>query len=251
MKIGITEYGDAGIDLRWKNRLTDMDGAILITKNITNAFTQAVFDVAKNTPIILHATCTGWGGTVMEPNVPDYKTQLENTKHLIDICPDLCDVVLRVDPVFPTQKGVDRVLHMLDYFQSLKTGITSHRMSIVDEYPHVRERYRAKGFEPMYGGRFSPNDDQIELVGKALAKTGMRFATCAEDKLAEWFPETFYIQGCVSHEDIYKMGLDYEADMAVNPQKRNGCHCLSCKTELLNRPRQKCPHNCLYCFWKD
>ena len=88
MKIGITEYGDAGIDLRWKDRLTYMDGAILITKNITNAFTQAVFDVAKNTPIILHATCTGWGGTVMEPNVPDYKTQLENTKHLIDICPD-------------------------------------------------------------------------------------------------------------------------------------------------------------------
>lgn len=185
MKIGITEHGDAGIDLRWKDRLTDMDGAILITKNITNAFTQAVFDVAKNTPIILHATCTGWSGTVMEPNVPDYKTQLENTKHLIDICPDLCDVVLRVDPVFPTQKGVDRVLHMLDYFQSLKTGITSYRMSIVDEYPHVRERYRAKGFETMYGGRFSPNDDQIELVGKALAKTGMRFATCAEDKLAE------------------------------------------------------------------
>ena len=89
----------------------------------------------------------------------------------------------------------------------------------------------------MYGGRFSPNDDQIELVGKALAKTGMRFATCAEDKLAEWFPETFYIQGCVCHEDIYKMGLGYEADMTVNPQKRNGCHCLSCKTELLNRPR--------------
>ena len=103
MKIGITEHGDAGIDLRWKDRLTDMDGAILITKNITNAFTQAVFDVVKNTPIILHATCTGWGGTVMEPNVPDYKTQLVNTKHLIDICPDLCDVVLRVDPVFPTQ----------------------------------------------------------------------------------------------------------------------------------------------------
>ena len=32
-KIGITEAGDAGIDRSWANRLDEVDGAILITKN--------------------------------------------------------------------------------------------------------------------------------------------------------------------------------------------------------------------------
>ena len=32
MKIGITEYGDAGLDFRWVKKLPKLDGAILISK---------------------------------------------------------------------------------------------------------------------------------------------------------------------------------------------------------------------------
>ena len=46
------------------------------------------------------------------------------------------------------------------------------------------------------------------------------------------------------------MGLPMDESMYENPQKRTGCHCLSCKTELLT-PRVKCEHNCVYCFWKS
>ena len=37
MKIGFTEQGDAGIDLSWTCKLEndEVDGAVLITKNIT------------------------------------------------------------------------------------------------------------------------------------------------------------------------------------------------------------------------
>lgn len=88
------------------------------------------------------------------------------------------------------------------------------------------------------------------LVGNALNKLPYRFATCAEDMLASEFPDTFNIKGCISRDDLTIMGIAYETNLFENPQKRTGCHCLSCKTELL-RPRKQCPHNCLYCFWKD
>lgn len=37
-KIGITEAGDAGLDLSWANKLDTVDGAIVITKCITPDF---------------------------------------------------------------------------------------------------------------------------------------------------------------------------------------------------------------------
>ena len=41
-RIGVTEAGDAGIDLTWEDMLEQVDGAILITKNINKHFCDAV-----------------------------------------------------------------------------------------------------------------------------------------------------------------------------------------------------------------
>lgn len=54
MKIGITEYGDAGVDLRWENKLGSLDGAILITKNLTDTFISKVGRHMKELPIIIN-----------------------------------------------------------------------------------------------------------------------------------------------------------------------------------------------------
>lgn len=43
MKIGITEYGDAGVDFRWENKLKEIDGVILITKNLNDTFIKKGF----------------------------------------------------------------------------------------------------------------------------------------------------------------------------------------------------------------
>lgn len=57
--------------------------------------------------------------------------------------------------------------------------------------------------------------------------------------------------GCVSEYDIRLMGLPIDEDDtdAVGYQRKN-CLCYSGKKELLNS-RKPCPHQCLYCFWKD
>ena len=253
MRIGITEYGDAGLDFRWEDKLPNIDGAVLITKNLNPVFQQKVLSHMNEKPIIVHCTCTGWGGTVMEPNVPNYKAQLNFLKQFIDAGFPADHVVLRVDPIFPTQNGLKNVLLMLQYFHSLglPENQIRYRMSIVDEYLHVRERYEKAGFKPMYDGRFYPSWEQMDLVGEKLSTTPYLFSTCAEDKLAAKYPNTFKIQGCISKEDLAFMNIPYDETLFENPQKRSGCHCLSCKTELLNCPRLKCGHNCLYCFWKD
>lgn len=252
IKIGITEYGDAGIDYRWESKLATVDGAILITKNINPLFRKKVLEHLRETPIIIHCTCTGWGNTAIEPHVPGYKAQLLNLKFLLEAGFPAGNIVLRIDPVFPTEQGLEKVREVLTFFHSLELPEKEirYRMSIVDEYPHVRDRYSEAGIKPIYKGKFGPSGEQIKAVAKVFSEFPYIFATCAEDTLAKVAPDTFISKGCCSIEDLQIMGLAEKAkDMFENPQKRAGCHCLSCKTELL-KPRIECSHKCMYCFWK-
>jgi hypothetical protein len=51
-KIGITEAGDAGLDLSWANKLDTVDGAIVITKCITPDFYEVA--LANKDKLIIH-----------------------------------------------------------------------------------------------------------------------------------------------------------------------------------------------------
>lgn len=245
MKIGITERGDAGINLAWVNKLQSVDGAILISKNFTEQFAQNVLTSTK--PLILHCTCTGYGHSELEPNVPDYKIQLNSLKNIIDRGFPAERCVLRIDPIFPSEKGLKHVREVLDYFMSLNTGVTRIRVSIVDEYKHIKERYRQHGWNPLYGDNFGPSASQVYAVASLLQVYPYTFETCAEEGLCN-YTDKCVVQGCISNTDLRILGLP-EVSMSENPQNRKGCHCLSCKTELLTE-RKPCPHKCVYCFWK-
>ena len=248
MKIGITERGDAGINLAWLNKVNTVDGMVLITKNLTEMFVSNVLDLySKGYKIIVHCTCTGYGHTVLEPNVPDYVTQLNMLKNLIDRGFPADHCVLRVDPIFPSVKGLKHVQEVLNYFIALNTGVTRIRISIVDEYKHVKERYRQHGWAPLYGNNFGPSHEQKQLVANLLNQYSFTYELCAEDEFARMLTNG-QITGCISTKDLNIMGIPAES-MGVNTQKRKGCHCLSCKTELLTE-RKPCPHKCVYCFWR-
>lgn len=67
IKIGITERGDAALDFSWYDKLSTVSGAILITKNITDEFIHRVMQAYQNGyKLIIHATCTGWGQSIIE-----------------------------------------------------------------------------------------------------------------------------------------------------------------------------------------
>lgn len=251
MRIGITERGDAGINLAWLSKVNQVNGMILITKNLTEMFKFHVLDLYnKGYKIIVHCTCTGYGNTALEPNVPDYKVQLNSLRDLIDRGFPAENCVLRIDPIFPSEKGLNKVREVMNYFISLNMGVTRIRISIVDEYRHVKERYRQRGWTPLYGDNFGPSNEQIEMVAHLLNTYAFIYETCAEQHLARRLRNSQII-GCISTKDLQIMGIPYANanELSINPQNRNGCHCLSCKTELLTE-RKPCPNGCIYCFWK-
>ena len=63
IRIGITERGDGGLDyVTWERNLPSVDGAIIITKNLTHqGFRDAM--LRNKDKLILHATITGYGQT--------------------------------------------------------------------------------------------------------------------------------------------------------------------------------------------
>ena len=251
MKIGITERGDAGIDLSWYEKLSLVDGTILITKNITPGLKYKLMQAyLSGKKIILHCTCTGWGNTAFEPNVPAYHEQLNQLKILISEGFPATNCVLRIDPIFPTESGLKQVENVLEYFASLNTGISRIRISVYDEYKHVKERLKKIGCNPCYGNSFYASPEQIKKVGETLSRYPYKFETCAEDILCTCYPEHFSQTGCVSTKDLDILGLDKPINMNENGQNRYGCHCLGCKTGLLEN-KHRCPHQCVYCYWKD
>lgn len=249
IKIGITERGDAGINMAWVTKINQVNGMVLITKNITQMFITNVLDLYnKGYKIIVHCTCTGYGGSELEPCVPDYKTQLKALSHLINMGFPAKNCVLRIDPIFPSKNGLNRIQEVINYFISLNTDVTRIRVSIVDEYPHVRERYKQRNWTPLYNGNFYPSNEQIEAVAHVLNSYPFTYELCAENHLAKQLHNSQTI-GCVSVKDLQLMDISTNEIMTLNPQNRSGCHCLSYKTELLTE-RKPCPNGCVYCFWK-
>ena len=117
-KIGITEAGDAGLDISWAEKLNSVDGAVLVTKQITPAFREKV--LANKDKLVIHATITGYGGTQIEPNVLEPGVELQRVLDLIKDGFPKEKIVIRVDPIIPTEKGIARAEKVM--VEALKTG---------------------------------------------------------------------------------------------------------------------------------
>lgn len=163
-------------------------------------------------------------------------------------------VVVRIDPMIPTVKGMMRATRVFGMFT--EHGFSRYRVSLIDMYPHVRKRFADCGLPSLYGGGFSPDKETIEYANhvlrgwkllweSALPDVPLRVEACAEPTLTEAIR-----CGCVSEYDIQLMGLTVGDDMDAAGYQRRDCLCYSGKKELLNS-RKPCPHQCLYCFWKD
>lgn len=257
LKIGITENSDPSHDKTWIRKLKNIDGLILVTKGLAHpGMAKEAFTAHYTVPTILHCTCTGWGGTAMEPGVPEVGETMKALEDLILDGFPAKNVVLRIDPIIPTGDGlvcVDKVLRLLtelnDNISHTGQQVTRVRVSIMDNYKHVMKRFQEAGYEPLYGRKFQADFPEIRKV-IAVLKMYPEFAYsgCAETNLAKMSEGMVKPQGCISKEDLEMMGFSGEL-FYENPQNRSGCHCLSCKTEVLQK-NHTCPHGCLYCYWK-
>ena len=255
--IGITEAGDAGRDLSWAEKLQDHKyaGAILITKSgDLPAFQRAVLALKK--PCIIHFTCTGWGGTAMEPNVTPVEDLFPSIRSFLDHGFPAERAVLRVDPIIPTVEGYSRLENVLQLYKEFLPDIKRIRISIYDDYHQAREEMIRRGYPPVDGitrwkneSQRRPSQEQVQRVAKLCVRLcpDQHFEVCAEPELAAWDPGRFTWTGCVSEQDCEILGVEVPDDLGRR-QSRFGCRCISNKRELLSC-RNRCPNNCAYCYW--
>lgn len=254
MRIGITEQGDAGLNFNWLPKLQsgNYEGAVLITKNANAKFIENVLTLYKTFQnIVLHIGCTGLGGTFIEPHVPEYTFQLHAIEQLLQKGFPADHIVLRTDPIIPTDEGLKQLQTVLTDFSSRNTSVKRVRFSILDEYKHVKERLKQAGFQPFYNGFYATPEMMHATADILAAFPNLNFESCAEDKFIMSHKLTNVTGcGCISSNELELFGLHPNKVMLENMQHRNGCHCLSCKTELLNE-KFRCPHQCIYCYWRD
>lgn len=113
------------------------DGNLIITKRLTDSLIEKL--IKNKSKIILHICVTGFGGSKIEPLVPKKEWSHDQVKKLINKGFPVKQIVLRVDPIIPTHKGINTAFSVIDLFKD--TGIKRIRISFLDMYKHVKERF--------------------------------------------------------------------------------------------------------------
>ena len=268
-EVGITERGDAALDDSWVPWVYEKNlPAILITKNAPLLEQNHPDIFSKN--VIIHATCTGLGETIFEPNVHSsniFAWLRELPKEY------LSKIVLRVDPICIPLLAYDKDI-AVPKETTIKTENKDHtyipsrlymsllqlyfdiavelglrvRISFMDLYGHVLARFLDKPdlynfLKDSYKGDLHyPLEDRLEFLN--LIKTdfpSIDFEVCGEPGI----PCT----GCVSVKDLKILNVYNPDEVIPFGEQRPACCCLAAKKELLDN-KHPCGHNCIYCYWK-
>ena len=219
--IGICESTDPSWHLEIFDNL--YSGNIIITKRLTDKLIEKL--VENKDKCILHFTVTGMGDTKVEPLVPSVEQSFKKFKKLIEDGFPIEHVVLRIDPIVPTERGWKSVEHVLDTFRG--SGIKRVRFSVLDMYNHVKERFEAVGIPLPYETFHAPLEKRLEIRDKLVEigkKDGFEVEACGEPGIES--------VSCLSQKDIDILGLTDKIKLEGNKGQRKNCSCPANKTSL-------------------
>lgn len=240
-RIGVTESGEIAFNLDAFDRL--YNGNIIITKRLTDQLIEKL--VENRDRIILHCSITGFGGTRIEPFVPTAEDTLKKMKALIDAGFPVSHIVLRVDPIVPTERGMETATGVIRLFGGL--GIPRLRFSFLDNYKHVRERFRKNDINELYGGSFhAPLEDRRRLakdIESVAKENGFESVEACGEPGIDSVP-------CLSQRDIDILGLTDSVTLEGSAEQRKSCKCPANKSEILRVRPHRCENSCLYCYWR-
>ena len=220
---------------------------LLITKNIEGCRDILLECRYLNQELLVHITVTGYGHTILEPNVKPWEEVVENTKILIHenlLNPE--KLVLRVDPLIPRPTRLENTILPALIQEFSKLGIRRLRTSVIDYYPHVRERFGNAGlaFNPTFSVPYNIKLEALQRVSRIAESLNMQVEICAEGISSDLIGNNVSIQGCASQKDWI-----VSLDPVINPQRKL-CTCDLAKEDLLKGLEKGCPHRCLYCYWR-
>jgi hypothetical protein len=219
--VGVTEGCDPTLNLKWIDWVRSGKPAIIITK-----MPRLLLPMLQNDNIIVHCTITGLGGSKIEPNIDLPEVSLKYYHQICDLLsPDR--VVLRIDPIV-YWRGYKPILKSL-----VKEAEGRVRISFIDVYPHVSQRFTAKNIPLSYNSFHMP----LEIRKEIWEELGKPELCCEPD-----MPSV----PCVSKLDCKILGVEPSKE---RKGQRVSCVCLANKRELLLQP-PKCTYGCLYCYWK-
>ena len=238
-RIGTCEAGEIAFNLDAFDRL--FDGNIIITKRLTNKVIEKLIE--HKDKVILHCTVTGMGGTRIEPLVPKAEETLEKLKQLIEGGFPLSHIVLRIDPIVPTDKGTETAISVLKLFGGL--GIKRVRISFLDNYKHVKERFKEIGVE-LYDGNFHASLGErlksLDVIKECAEEHGYESVeACGEPGIESI--------SCLSQKDVDILGLTDKITLEGSAEQRKSCGCPANKSELLKVKPKQCENKCMYCYW--
>lgn len=237
---GITETGDPAFNLGLFENLCE--GNIIISKRLTDKLIDKLIQYKEK--CIFHFTVTGLGGSKVEPFVPTVEESFNKFKKLIDSGFPIRQVVLRIDPIIPTDRGWKNAEHVLDIFRG--SGITRVRFSVLDMYKHVKERFSEAGLPIPYNTFHAPLDKRLEIRDKLIEigkQDGFEVEACGEPGIESI--------SCLSQKDVDILGLTDKIILEGNKEQRTNCHCPSNKHQLIKAKPERCNNGCLYCYWKS
>ena len=235
--IGITERGDASIHTEWIDKMYNMDAGIIISKGLSPALQKGLLKHINK--VIFHATTTGYGGTVVEPNSPRYVDRINSLYDFIKSGFPAKQIVLRVDPIICTEKGLQLASDVIRL--GYEIGIRRFRYSYLDLYSHVNDRFLAAGL-PI------PKQD-FKMAIHTLSSLHEEYGASSFESCAEIMSLSLHQCGCISSRDLNVLNLDIE--LTGNKGQRSACICPAQKIELLDNHQGKCQFKCIYCYWKD
>jgi DNA repair photolyase len=231
MNFYITERGELSYQLKTAEKIMNNSNnpLLAITKNINNIDLQNFLLKFQNR-IILHSTITGFGGTNIEPGVCEWSESIDNLNKLINKGFPPTQIVLRVDPIIPTEKGIEVAKQVI---LSCPKEIKRIRFSFIDGYKniinllpwdtfHAPLEFQKKTLDMLYN---TIEDKELEACGEPQLKENT---------------------GCISIKDYNILNLKYP-ELITYKKQRKGCLCLNTKTEILKK--QKCPNGCKYCYY--
>ena len=240
--IGVTEAGEIAFNLKSFRHL--YKGNIIITKRLTDDLIGLL--VKHKEKIILHLCVTGFGSTRIEPFVPSIEETHKKFLQLLEQGFPINQVVLRIDPIVPSERGVETVYKVLEQFSNM--GIERVRISFLDNYAHVKKRFEEEGIDVLYNGKFhSPlylRIKWLEKITEAAKNNGFNSVEVCGEPGIESTP-------CLSQKDIDILGLSDEVILEGSSEQRSSCGCPKNKRELIRVKPERCPNSCLYCYWRD
>ena len=240
--IGITETSDPCFHLDLFDNLYEAN--IIITKNLSYKLIEKLIE--NKDKCILHMTVTGMGGSKIEPFVPEPSKTYEHIQKLIKDGFPTQQIVLRIDPIIPTAKGLETALNVLNKFSDL--DIKRVRISFLDMYNHTKERFIVNNIKLPYE-TFHADENIRKTAFKIIHQRAIELdyeiiQTCGEPG--------FENTPCISQMDVDILGMTDKIILQGKKEQRTHCGCPSNKRQLISweKSKIKCANKCLYCYIK-